>query len=385
MLKKMCFLSMLILTLSIVTISKAKSQEVNIDYFYDQLSPYGHWDNTDSYGWVWRPYDTRPGWRPYSDGYWVYTEYGWTYQADNNWGWAVYHYGRWAYLDYEGWVWVPGTEWAPAWVAWRNDDNYIGWAPLPPQVQWRAGIGLNSQGFNIDVDIHWSNWNFVEVGHFDDPRVGFYIYNPARNVTFLRRTRDITRYDYVNQHIINRCIDPDRWERMYHRPLIRFSIIDAPTYKKTGVYRSPNRSEIRVYRPQFHSEQYEGAPRQMGDRRDLSSTRRYDKERSRYDKHYDKEYHKLVENQHQEEISQDRNREEVQRQHNAELDAYREQRSRETRVLENKHVNDMDKVVRQNPGNDNRGRSESSGRTTAPNTDRGSDKQQKDQRQPGRR
>ena len=160
MLKKMCFLSMLILTLSIVTISKAKSQEVNIDYFYDQLSPYGHWDNTDSYGWVWRPYDTRPGWRPYSDGYWVYTEYGWTYQADNNWGWAVYHYGRWAYLDYEGWAWVPGTEWAPAWVAWRNDDNYIGWAPLPPQVQWRAGIGLNSQGFNIDVDIHWSNWNY---------------------------------------------------------------------------------------------------------------------------------------------------------------------------------------------------------------------------------
>ena len=385
MLKKLCFLSMLALSLSMATASKAKAQEVNIDYFYDQLSPYGHWDNVDALGWVWRPYATRPGWRPYSDGYWVYTEYGWTYQADNDWAWAVYHYGRWAYLDYEGWVWVPGTEWAPAWVAWRNDDNYIGWAPLPPQVKWRAGIGLNFQGFNIDVDIHWSNWNFVEVSHFDDPRVGIYIYNPARNVTFLRRTRDITRYDFENQHITNRCIEPDRWERMYHRPLVRFVVTDAISYKKTGVYRSLNRPEIRVYRPLFRSGHFDGSPRQMEDRRELSSTRRYDKERSKYDKHYDKEYHKLIENQRQEDVSQDRNREDVQRQHNAELNAYREQRSRETHVLENKHVNDMDKVVKQNPGNGNNKRSQSPGKNNTPNSERGSDKQQKDQRQPGRR
>lgn len=31
-----------------------------------------------------------------------------------------------------GWVWVPGVEWAPAWVSWRVGGGYIGWAPLPP-------------------------------------------------------------------------------------------------------------------------------------------------------------------------------------------------------------------------------------------------------------
>ena len=31
--------------------------------------------------------------------------------------------GRWFFDDSYGWVWVPGSEWAPAWVAWRYGDN----------------------------------------------------------------------------------------------------------------------------------------------------------------------------------------------------------------------------------------------------------------------
>ncbi len=387
MLKRLCLLSIMGFALTIVPANRAKAQEVSIDYFYDQLAPYGHWENVDVYGWVWKPYRTQPGWRPYSDGYWVYTEYGWTYQADNDWGWAAYHYGRWAYLDYYGWVWVPGTEWAPAWVAWRNDDNYIGWAPLPPQVEWRAGVGLHSPNFNIDVDINWSNWSFVEVNHFDDPRVGIYIQSPARNVTFMRRTHDITRYDYVNQRIINHCIDADRWEHVYHRPLVRYSVVEAPSCRKVGIDRTPGRPEVRVYRPQFQSQQHQASPRQMENRNDLSSTRRYDKERSKTDKHYDQEYRKLVDDQRREEATQNRNKEEIQRQHNAEIDAYREQRSRETKTLETRHVNDMDKVVRQNPGNGNRGRSNDN--NNAQQRNRNSDNQQQQdqnqQQQPRRR
>jgi len=374
MLKKLFLLSIMVFTLTIVSTKNMKAQEVTIDYFYDQLAPYGHWENVDAYGWVWKPYNVQPGWHPYSDGSWVYTEFGWTYQSDNEWGWAVYHYGRWAYLDYGGWVWVPGTEWSPAWVAWRNDNDYIGWAPLPPQVEWRGGEGLHASNFNIDVDIRWSNWCFVDINHFDHPRLSIYIENCARNVTFIRRTHDITHYNYENHRIINHCIDADRWEHTYHRPLVRYNVIDAPSYRKVGINRTPDRREIHVYRPQFQSRQERTAPpRQTENRRDLSSSRRYDKERSKYDKHYDREYQNLIENQRREEAVQNHNREEVQNQHKAEIDAYREQRNRETRQLETRHVDDMDRAVRQKPVNDNKNSSKTE------NKDRKEKEKQKDQ------
>jgi uncharacterized protein DUF6600 len=62
----------------------------------------------------------------------MYTEEGWYFESDWEWGWAPFHYGRWYYDDAYGWLWVPGEEWGPAWVDWRESDEYIGWAPLPP-------------------------------------------------------------------------------------------------------------------------------------------------------------------------------------------------------------------------------------------------------------
>ena len=77
-----------------------------------------------------------PDWRPYQYGHWVYTdEWGWYWVSDDaeaDWGWVIYHYGRWAFERGLGWFWVPGDEWAPAWVDWRYGDEYVGWAPLPP-------------------------------------------------------------------------------------------------------------------------------------------------------------------------------------------------------------------------------------------------------------
>ena len=37
-------------------------------------------------------------WRPYADGYWAYTDSGWTWVSYEDFGWATYHYGRWANL-----------------------------------------------------------------------------------------------------------------------------------------------------------------------------------------------------------------------------------------------------------------------------------------------
>ncbi|HEY5914086.1 MAG TPA: DUF6600 domain-containing protein [Verrucomicrobiae bacterium] len=100
--------------------------------FNAPLAAHGTWVEVGSYGRCWRPGYVVVGWRPYCTGEWVWTDCGWYWSSDEPWGWACYHYGSWAYDAGFGWVWVPGVEWAPAWVSWRVGGGYIGWAPLPP-------------------------------------------------------------------------------------------------------------------------------------------------------------------------------------------------------------------------------------------------------------
>jgi hypothetical protein len=77
----------------------AASQDASYQTFYDQLSPYGQWINDPDYGYVWMP-DASADFKPYAtDGHWVYTDEGWTWDSDYPWGWAAFHYGRWLWLD----------------------------------------------------------------------------------------------------------------------------------------------------------------------------------------------------------------------------------------------------------------------------------------------
>jgi hypothetical protein len=101
--------------------------------FYDPLAEYGTWENVGSYGRCWHPARVDSGWRPYADGHWEWTDCGWYWVSDEPWSWACYHYGSWAFDPSYGWVWIPGTEWAPAWVTWRESPDYIGWAPCGPR------------------------------------------------------------------------------------------------------------------------------------------------------------------------------------------------------------------------------------------------------------
>ena len=115
------------------------------------LSANGEWIDTPEYGAVWRPGNVPDGWRPYYAGRWAYTTAGWAWMSDEPFGWAVYHYGRWAYGQDAGWVWLPGSVWAPAWVSWRWGDGYAGWCPLGPR--------------NIYYD-QPNDWVFVEQRNF---------------------------------------------------------------------------------------------------------------------------------------------------------------------------------------------------------------------------
>lgn len=121
--------------------------------FHAPLSSHGTWVAVGSYGRCWRPAGVAVGWQPYCYGNWVWTDCGWYWASDEPWGWACYHYGSWAYDPLYGWVWVPGIEWAPAWVYWRVGGGYCGWAPRGPR----------------GVVVATRNFVFVETAHFHEP------------------------------------------------------------------------------------------------------------------------------------------------------------------------------------------------------------------------
>src|SRR5260221_11826615 len=129
---------------AVVAPSPARAQaEVSFDFFYDSLAPYGDWLEVGDYGPCWTPTNVDPDWTPYSDGYFAFTDGGWTWVSYEDFGGIVYHYGRWIHL-YDGrWCWVPDYEWAPSWVSWRHSPEYIGWAPLPPEARWRRDVGIS--------------------------------------------------------------------------------------------------------------------------------------------------------------------------------------------------------------------------------------------------
>lgn len=158
--------------------------------FYERLSPYGRWFDVSGYGYCWRPTITTARWRPYVDGCWVWSSLGWTWQSNEPFGWATYHYGRWVNLSRYGWVWVPGDEWAPAWVSWRQSRDYVGWAPLPPD---RGPIS----GVYRDCDSHYNlgptSYTFINTNQFVQPSYTT-VYAPVtRNTTIFQSSVNVTQ------------------------------------------------------------------------------------------------------------------------------------------------------------------------------------------------
>jgi hypothetical protein len=197
--KRIC--SLVVFMLLLVIDSRAEDN-LSVDFFYESLAPYGDWMELDDYGYCWQPREVDSDWRPYSDGRWVYTDAGWTWDSDAPYSWAVYHYGRWARVDPIGWVWVPGGEWGPAWVAWRHSPRHIGWAPLPPEAEFRRASGFDGR-VDAEYDIGPGNYNFVEVRNFGASRLRNHLRPPRENLTIIQQTTNITRVTYVHDVVYN--------------------------------------------------------------------------------------------------------------------------------------------------------------------------------------
>ncbi len=169
--------------------SSTQNDQDSYQVFYDDLSPYGSWVDNSDYGYVWVP-RVPVDFHPYAtDGHWAMTNYGWTWVSDYRWGWAAFHYGRWAYEPRYGWMWLPGRVWGPAWVSWRESDEYFGWAPLGPFIDV-------SMSFNSPYD----HYRFVPRRHFMDRNMHNYYVDRRNNVTIINKTVIINETHVVNKN-----------------------------------------------------------------------------------------------------------------------------------------------------------------------------------------
>ncbi|MBD3410397.1 MAG: hypothetical protein GF419_09360 [Ignavibacteriales bacterium] len=200
-------------------------------YFYSELSPYGAWIEMRGGLVVWKPRVYSRSWTPYADGRWLHTSYGWYWDSREPYGHIVYHYGRWHYDDYYGWIWVPDYEWAPAWVEWRYDGGYIGWAPLSPY----ARVGRAHYG---GYTVHYRHWHFVEVHHFHHVNVRHYYVPASRKSYVFSNTKYRTNYyDAGDGRYRNVGVEPDE---IYRRSGVRVKTRDME------FERSDNRGGVRI-------------------------------------------------------------------------------------------------------------------------------------------
>jgi hypothetical protein len=220
-----------------------KAADVSIDFFYNNLSG-GNWIEAADYGYGWQP-DVAvndPNWRPYADGYWAYTDDGWTWVSYEDFGWATYHYGRWARLADYGWVWFPGDDldWGPAWVSWRTGGDYVGWAPLPPRG---PGVVYGGQPIGARVDIEFDigpeYYNFIDARFIGEPVLRDRIYAPSQNVTYINNTVNVTNITVQNNVVYNYGPDYNALSARSSRPIQRLQIerqqnVDLSTAAKSG-------------------------------------------------------------------------------------------------------------------------------------------------------
>jgi len=220
--------SVLLVILAAVAISlvppRAAKADVNVSvsFFYDELSPYGRWSDVGSYGTCWIPGGVDAGWQPYTDGEWIYTDYGWTWVSNDRWGGDPYHYGTWVYEPPYGWVWVPGTVWAPAWVTWSYSDSYVGWAPIPPSFAISFG-GYSGR----PIVVSQTHYVFVPINRFAGTRISTVRMPVQQNSTYLRQSRGVTSYSVSRGVLVNRGPSVQRIESAAHMRIPRASIDQA--------------------------------------------------------------------------------------------------------------------------------------------------------------
>lgn len=221
---------------------------------FEPLGGYGRWIWMPSFGaHLWFPY-VEASWRPYTYGHWIHTRFGMTWVSYEPWGEIPHHYGQWVYFDDFGWGWVPGYEYAPAWVTWAVVDGYVGWAPLPPpgyrypryhRYRWdRYPVNYGYRGAFVyhDSGIDFALWVFVSDRDFGGPNV-------YRHVIPTERTLSLFKHKKVLP--VGRSLEVD-----YVKRVTKGAVPTVPVERKT---RSVGGRELVFHEPRGQKERVDRA------------------------------------------------------------------------------------------------------------------------------
>ncbi len=244
------FFALAVLGFILLAAQQLRADDVSFEFFYDNLND-GNWVEAGDYGYCWQPnVASDSSWRPYADGFWAYTDVGWTWVSNEDFGWATYHYGRWAKLASLGWVWIPGTEWGPAWVSWRIGGDQIGWAPLPPTRSGEPVYEGRTIGGQVDIefDIGPLYYNFVDVRYIGEPRLRERIYEPSRNVAFIRNTVNVTNITYTNTTVYNHGPDYSELSERSSHPIQRLTLHRQTNVGAEGGFRASAATKVEAGR-----------------------------------------------------------------------------------------------------------------------------------------
>ncbi len=196
---------------------------MDLNWLQNEMTNWGEWGRVEPWGPVWRPRNTPSWWQPYTRGHWAWCYPGGVvWQGDESWSWLTDHYGRWNFDQQDGWYWIPDTVWAPAWVCWAGCGEYVGWAPLPPELEVpatppEAGAPSNpgppsdaappsnaaapTEGSLPDnatglCNIPAWQWNFVQGQRLSSGEMAQIIVPRASNANMLARSVPLTNYTH---------------------------------------------------------------------------------------------------------------------------------------------------------------------------------------------
>jgi len=226
-------------------VPQVRSQDVSVNFFYDNLNG-GNWFEVGNYGYCWQP-DVALNdstWRPYADGYWAYTDEGWTWVSYEDFGWATYQYGRWVKLADYGWVWKPGYEWGPAWVSWRTGGNYIGWAPLPPETETIYESRPLTGHLDVEFDIGPAYYNFCDIRYIGEPVLRSRLVPYQQNVTYITQTVNVTNITYKNKTVYNYGPDVNVVNRFSSRPIQKLKLERQANVDVSGAAKSGGLTKV---------------------------------------------------------------------------------------------------------------------------------------------
>jgi hypothetical protein len=172
-------------------------------------------------------------------GHWQFTDAGWFWQSDYPWGDMAFHYGRWIKSEFTGgrWGWVPGYDWAPSWVSWREGGGGMGWAPLPWGVEFHAGHGLFWHGAEVtagvDFGLGFDTFVFVGNDHFWGGNYNLYVYDRERSRTFFEHSTFHAGFVMEGGHLRAEGLGRDHMAEITHHEVVVRPVVELRHAEET--------------------------------------------------------------------------------------------------------------------------------------------------------